>query len=123
MTYTPQTLDHSRRRFLIKTGWLAAGVTALTSCSGLIPVLPTTANPKDEDGSSWIQILADGRVRFLCPRMEMGQGATIGLSQIVAEELGVTQDQIECLAPDSDQLGPFKMTVGSEGIARFSTAD
>ncbi|MBT3789415.1 MAG: xanthine dehydrogenase family protein molybdopterin-binding subunit [Alphaproteobacteria bacterium] len=120
MTYTPQTLDHSRRRFLIKTGWLAAGVTALTSCSGLIPVLPTTANPKDEDGSSWIQILADGRVRFLCPRMEMGQGATIGLSQIVAEELGVTQDQIECLAPDSDQLGPFKMTVGSEGIARFS---
>ena len=117
MFITDQNIAPNRREFLIKTGWLAAGLTILTSCSGLIPVLPTTRDPEIEDGSAWIQILANGRIRFLCPRMEMGQGAVLGLSQIVAEELNVEQSQIECVSPRSDQSPPFSSTGSSLSTA------
>jgi len=114
--------DHtlSRRKFLLRTGWIAAGTTILTSCSGLLPVLPTTTAPDAEDGSLWIQIVEGGRIRFFCPRMEMGQGASLGLSQIVAEELNIGQADIDCVPVNTGQSPPFKMTVGSESIALFS---
>ncbi len=114
----------SRRRFLVNSGWLAAGVTVLTSCSavrGVLPALPTFDSPEADDALAWVQALPGGRIRFLCPRMEMGQGAPLGLSQVVAEELNVEQAEIECVPPDTDQTPPFKMTVGSESIADFFT--
>lgn len=94
----------------------------LASCRSphsLLPVLPSLDDPEIEDGLSWIQVLPDGRVRFFCPRMEMGQGASLGLCQIVAEEMNVDQPDIECVTPSTNQTKPFKMTVGSEGIANF----
>lgn len=117
--------DHiplSRRNFLIRTGWLAAGATVLTSCSALrsvLPALPTFSSPELEDGLAWVQALPDGHIRFYCPRSEMGQGASLGLSQVVAEELNVGQSEIECVRPDTDQMAPAKMTVGSESIFSF----
>lgn len=51
--------------------------------------------------------------------MEMGQGASLGLSQIVAEELNISQSEIECVLPDTNQARPFKMTVGSDSIKLF----
>lgn len=82
----------SRRGFLIKSGWLAAGMTVLASCSSvrsMLPALLSTDDPELEDGLSWVQAVPDGRIRFYCPRMEMGQGAPLGLSQVVAEELNI----------------------------------
>ena len=113
----------SRRGFLKRTGWSAVGVTVISTValplSGcVIPALPTRNDPVLEDGVAWVQALPDGRIRFFCPRMEMGQGATLGLCQIVAEELNVDQSQIDCVLPDTDQVPPFKMTVGSEGISK-----
>lgn len=108
-----------RRAFLIRTGWLAAGTTVLTSCSSFLPALPSTTDPEAEDGLAWIQIQPDGRVRFYCPRMEMGQGAPLGLSQIVAEQLHIGPTDIDCVTPTTDQVPSFKMTVGSEGIRQF----
>jgi len=91
----------------------------LSSCSGLLPALPTTADPELEDSLAWIQVMPDGRIRFYCPRMEMGQGAALGLTQVVAEELNVAARDIDCILPDTNELPPFKMTVGSESIANF----
>ncbi len=111
-----------RREFLIRSGWLAAGMTVLSSCGMVRSVtssLPSIDDPELDDGLSWIQVLPGGRIRFFCPRMEMGQGASLGLSQVVAEELNVGQPDIECVLPDTDQTPPFKMTVGSESIANF----
>ncbi len=112
----------SRRGFLKKTGWVAAGLTVVAAASypfvrSAIPILPTRNDPSSDDGLAWLQVLPDGSIRFYCPRMEMGQGAALGLAQIVAEELNVSQSQIECVTPSTDQVEPFKMTVGSEGIA------
>lgn len=114
----------SRRSFLKKTGWVAAGLTVTAAVSypfarAAMPVLPTFADPELEDGLAWVQALPDGRIRFFCPRMEMGQGASLGLSQIVAEELNIGPSEIVCVSPDTDQTPPFKMTVGSESIRDF----
>jgi isoquinoline 1-oxidoreductase subunit beta len=111
-----------RRQFLIKTGWISAGLTVLSSCSPIysaIPALPSTKSPEWSDAVTWVQVLPDGKVRFYCPRMEMGQGAAVGLSQVVGEELNVGQDDIECILPDTGQIPRFKMTVGSQSIAEF----
>ncbi len=113
-----------RRRFLVRTGWVVAGVTVTAVVSfplarRLLPALPTFAEPELEDALTWVQALPDGRIRFFCPRMEMGQGATLGLCQVVAEELNVGQHAIECVLPATDQVPPFKMTVGSESISSF----
>jgi isoquinoline 1-oxidoreductase beta subunit len=102
----------SRREFLIRTGWVAAGVTVLTSCSRL-PALPTFARPDLDDALLWVQALADGRIRFLCPKSEMGQGIKTGLAQVVAEELDVPLDAIEVVVPDTDQIHPVMLTAGS----------
>lgn len=114
----------SRRRFLKKTGWVAIGVTVVAAVSyplvrSAVPAFPTLADPVSEDGFAWVQALPDGRIRFFCPRMEMGQGSPLGLCQIVAEELNIDQSGIECVLPDTNQVPPFKLTVGSEGIAKF----
>jgi len=114
----------SRRGFLIKSGWVAAGLTVTAIVSypyvrAALPALPTFSDPELEDAFAWIQVLPGGRIRFYCPRMEMGQGASLGLSQVVAEELNIDQSQIECVVPDTDQTPPFKMTVGSESISYF----
>lgn len=115
-------ISPSRRRFLLNSGWMAAGVTVLSSCSPIysaIPALPSTNDPEQSDAVTWIQILPNGKVRFYCPRMEMGQGASVGLSQVVAEELNIGPGDIECVLPHTNQVPPFKMTVGSQSIMEF----
>lgn len=114
----------SRRLFLKKTGWIAAGLTVAAYGSyrvvrANLPALPTFDSPNAQDGAAWVQALDDGRIRFFCPRMEMGQGAGLGLAQVVAEELNVDQSQIDCILPDTDQARPFQMTVGSQSIEHF----
>lgn len=114
----------NRRHFLKKTGWAAAGLTVVTALSypqirSAIPALPTRNDPIPEDGLAWVQALSDGSIRFFCPRMEMGQGASLGLCQIVAEELNLSQSEIECVLPNTNQVPHFKMTVGSEGISKY----
>ncbi|WP_114285932.1 molybdopterin cofactor-binding domain-containing protein [Candidatus Halocynthiibacter alkanivorans] len=114
----------SQRHFLKKSGWVAAGVTVAVYGSyrqvrAKMPALPTFDAPGAQDGVAWVQALAFGRIRFFCPRMEMGQGAGLGLSQVVAEELNIDQADIECILPDTDQAPPFQMTVGSQSIAHF----
>lgn len=124
MVESSTPVSPARRKFLKRSGWVAAGLTvAAVGTYPLIranlPVIPTLSDPKPDDGFAWVQMLPDGRVRFFCPRMEMGQGASLGLSQIVAEELNLSQDQIECLLPNTSQINPVKMTVGSESIFSF----
>jgi len=102
----------SRRDFLLRTGWVVAGSTVLASCSWL-PALPTFSQPDLDDGLLWVQALADGRIRFFCPKAEMGQGIKTGLALIVAEELGVPLEAVEVVAPDTSQISPVMLTVGS----------
>ena len=108
----------SRRDFLVASGWVAGGVTVLSSCS-LVPVLPTFGSVGEDDGVTWIQLRADGSVLFRCPRAEMGQGIATGLSRVVADELGLPQGGVECVYPTTSEIAPVPMTVGSQSVEQF----
>jgi isoquinoline 1-oxidoreductase beta subunit len=114
-------LSVTRRRFLVATGWTAAGVT-LVYLGGrrLLSVLPSFDVPGEEAGAAWLQILPDGRCRMLCPRAEMGQNASIGLAQIAAEELNLGVEEIELRFPSTHEIPQVVLTAGSMSMALFS---
>jgi len=109
-----------RRAFLRGMGWAAAGVTAVAvlPCCGVLPALPTKRTPElEEVVAAWVQVLPNGRVRLYSPRQEMGQGISIGFSQIVAEELDLPVHRIDLVLPRTDELpDPVSSTVGSQSI-------
>ncbi|PIB24572.1 dehydrogenase [Amylibacter kogurei] len=112
------TLTTSRRRFLqgvaastvLLVGMRANGVLAAASET-------TDINP-------FVRIDATGRVTAIVKHFEMGQGPTTGLTTLIAEELGVTMDQIDFdFAPSNPQVynnllfGTFQGTGGSTAMA------
>ena len=112
----------SRRNFL-RTAALAGGGLvvgfSMTGCTRApLPIVP------DADGfipNAFLQITADGVVRFYCPRDEMGQGVTTGLTTLVAEELDIDPARIDVVfaGVHSDYNNPemhVQITGGSTSI-------
>lgn len=56
--------------------------------------LPLSAGPNEVAFDAWIRIGTDGVVTVAVPQLEMGQGITTLLPQIVAEELGADWRQV-----------------------------
>ena len=88
----------SRRTFLKSAGFASGGLVVGFSLSGCGST--EIANPisRVEGGffpNAFIQITKDNKVRFYCPRDEMGQGITTGLSSLIAEELDVSIGEID----------------------------
>ena len=79
----------SRREFLKAAGWTAGGITVLSGCNA-IPVLPSFSEPAAGAELAWVQLSPDGRVRFFCPRAEMGQGVMTSLPMLVAGNWALT---------------------------------
>lgn len=59
---------------------------------------------------------ADGRVEVLVANTEMGQGATTVLTQIAAEALGVSEDQVFVARPDTARVPNSGPTVASRTV-------
>ncbi len=113
-------MEMTRRKFLVRSGWLAGGLTVLGlgGCSA-VPPLPTFGESSEEDIFTWVQLTPEGTVRFRLPRAEMGQGISTGLSQVVAEELAVGLADIECVHQSTSAMAPCQMTVGSQSIENY----
>ncbi len=111
----------TRRTFLARSGWTAAGITVASTISGcsLIPALPSRSAPVEADTFTWLQLKPDGRLLFCSPRQEIGQGISTTLKMVVGDELGVEPNQIDVIAPDTSIIAPAKSTVGSESIKDF----
>ena len=105
----------SRRRllqgggFLLGFAWLGQKAWA----KGEEPSLKMIAPGAPDTGAAFegfapggfIRIGRDGRIFFLIPNVEMGQGIYTGEAMLIAEELEVGLDQIEVLpAPPNDKL-------------------
>ena len=60
----------------------------------------STGTPTSSAG--FVKLNEDGTVSLLSSGVEMGQGASTVLAQIVAEELGVRPEHIRVVAPDTD---------------------
>lgn len=114
----------SRRLLLKHAASFAAGVTvfaATPACAfNPLPALPTRSMPEAEARIAWLRLLPDGRVRLLLPRQEMGQGVSVALRQIVAEELDWDIERVEAVLPDTASIAPVKSTVGSESLKDFA---
>ena len=108
----------SRRQFLIRSGWIGGGLTLVTSC-GFVPPLPTFDGPAPEDAALWVSLQPDGRVRFLLPRAEMGQGISTGLSRVVAAELKLPVTEVDCIYQDTANMAPCQFTVGSQSVENY----
>jgi isoquinoline 1-oxidoreductase subunit beta len=65
----------------------------------------------------WLELYADGRIRMLISRVEMGQGAHTGLRTLVAEELDVAPKSLEIVQVPSDPRYGEIITGGSFTLA------
>jgi len=112
----------TRRQFLVRSGWLAGGITVLgiAGCAAL-PPLPTFRVTAEKDIFTWVQIMKNGRIRFYLPRAELGQGISTGLSQVVAEELNVALENVDCHYQSTVLMAPCQMTVGSQSMENYFT--
>jgi len=108
----------SRRRFLRALGWGAAGITVVAGGAAwtLMPVLPPRNAATPADAAAWISLRPNGKFRLLSTRAEMGQGISVGLRQIAADELGVDLDRIDLVLPDTSRIPVARSTVGSDAM-------
>ncbi|RWM89313.1 MAG: xanthine dehydrogenase family protein molybdopterin-binding subunit [Mesorhizobium sp.] len=78
----------SRRQFLIGASLTGAGLVI-----GLQPS-PSSAAAEAFEPSAFIRIPVDGKIVFVMPSVEMGQGIYTAVAMLLAEELEVTLDQV-----------------------------
>ena len=111
-------LTLSRRRFLIALGWGAGGITAVAGGAAwaLMPTLPPRNAPTPEDAAAWLSLRPDGVFELYSSRAEMGQGISMGLRQVAADELGVGLDRIRLVQPNTSLIPVARSTVGSDAM-------
>jgi nicotinate dehydrogenase subunit B len=81
--------------------------------------LPTGRMGATTDPNAYLHVGSDGKVTCFSGKIEMGQGISTSLPQLLAEELDVTVDAVEIVMGDTD-LCPYDMgTFGSLSIRMF----
>lgn len=117
----------SRRTFLQATGALAIGFS--TGCWSPAQEAPT--GPKPElPGSlsdapridSWLEVSGDGSIRVFTGKLELGQGISIAVAQVAAEELGADIERVSVILADTGQTPNESYTAGSRSIEESATA-
>jgi len=103
------------RRALLRLG---AGVTGVALVGRALPAEAQVGQPAaasalvaaHQSVAAYVAITPDNRVRFTCPAMEIGQGVTTSLAQILAEEMEADWDGIDVvLAGAADvYMNPMK---------------
>jgi len=113
------TLNTSRRGFLRGAAAASAVLVVGIRPDGALAAAgnPSMLNP-------FVQVSTDGSVTVIIKHIEMGQGTVTGLSTLVAEEMGLSMDQIGYdFAPSNPQVynntlfGPMQGTGGSTAMA------
>jgi isoquinoline 1-oxidoreductase beta subunit len=113
------TINASRRGFLKGAAAAAAVLYVGTRPDGVLAAgsAPAQLNP-------FVKIDADGTVTAIIKHFEKGQGPATGLTTLIAEEIGVTMEDIRYEFAPSDPakynnlaFGPFQGTGGSTAMA------
>jgi isoquinoline 1-oxidoreductase len=105
-----------------RRGFLALGGTGLlvffaAQPSGAFQQPVSPGYPSD--WNAYLRIGADGRVTCFTGKVELGQGTSTALAQLLAEELDVAFDSIDMVMGDTDLCPWDRATVGSLGIRQF----
>jgi isoquinoline 1-oxidoreductase len=75
-----------------------------------------------EDINAYLHIAEDGKVTLFSGKIEMGQGAMTSLTQMAAEDLGVSLDTIHIVLGDTDTCPADMGTFGSLTTRMFGPA-
>lgn len=111
----------TRRGALKALGLTGAGLAvAYVFGRDLVPILPSLGTPDFNDGTAWIKVGPEGKVSMLCPIHEMGQGSSLGMAQIVAEELNIDVADIQVSFPSTHDAPGLRFTTGSLGIVEHA---
>jgi isoquinoline 1-oxidoreductase subunit beta len=108
-----QNID--RRNFLKSTGIFAIGFTLpiFGKAEGLTKL---TADAVDLALSPYVLITKDNKISILCPRPDMGQGTTQSMPMLVAEELGVSMEQITVVFTSGEAKYGGQQSGGSSSV-------
>ena len=115
------TINLSRRGFIIGTGATGLTIGILASCAPGGDSDTAEAEPNPEV-NAWVHINSDDTVTIRIARSEMGQGTLTGLAQLVAEELECDWDKVTTEYPTPgenlarDRVWRDFSTGGSRGI-------
>ncbi|NOC83863.1 xanthine dehydrogenase family protein molybdopterin-binding subunit [Ruegeria sp. HKCCD6428] len=114
------TINTSRRGFLKSAAAAGAVLLVGTRPDGAL----AAASSETAQFNPFVKIDADGTVTAIVKHFEKGQGPATGLPTLIAEEIGLTMDQIEYEFAPSDPnvynnllFGPFQGTGGSTAMA------
>jgi isoquinoline 1-oxidoreductase len=117
-------MDISRRGFLALAGpglFVFFGVERLSAYQQEPGRLPGRQSGP-ADFNAYLRIAADGRVTCFAGKVELGQGASTVLAQILAEELDVAYESVDVVLGDTD-LCPYDMgTFGSMNVPYLGPA-
>ena len=105
-----------------RRGFLALGGTGLLVFFATEPLgaFQQPASPGyPTDWNAYLRIGADGRVTCFTGKVELGQGTSTALAQLLAEELDVAFDSVDMVMADTDLCPWDRATVGSLGIVQF----
>jgi nicotinate dehydrogenase subunit B len=111
------TVTLNRRTF-------TAGLGAIVVAFSLDPKLAVGQQPAPLPGSlsnnrmldAWLRINADGTATVFPGKVELGQGITTALAQIVAEELDLSLERVHMIAADTARSPNEGITSGSQSI-------
>lgn len=113
----------SRRDFLKTAAAFSGGLTIALTLPGCSKTEQVAASgpAKEVAANAWLHIGADGKIKFLCDRSEMGQGVYTSLPTLLAEELGVEPSaiHIEFAPPGNEYVNSLlgaQVTGGSTSI-------
>ena len=107
-----------------------AGLGAILVAFSLSPRLALAQQPAPLPGSlnanrmldAWMRINADGSATVCTGKVELGQGITTALAQIVAEELDLSLARVQMISGDTGKTPDEGYTSGSQSIEYGGTA-
>lgn len=106
-------MQTSRRNFIKTTGCLTIGF-----CLGG-KAFKFSSGATDGQGNpinAWLEVLADGRIRVLTGKLELGQGISTAVAQVAAEELNMEMSQVEVIMAETGRTPNEGYTAGSNSI-------
>ncbi|WP_431214021.1 molybdopterin cofactor-binding domain-containing protein [Puia sp. P3] len=72
--------------------------------------------PPNPPSTPWLEVLADGRIRVLTGKIELGQGISTAVAQVAADELDMEISQVEVLIAETGRTPDEGYTAGSNSI-------
>ena len=113
-----KTFSQDRRNFLKKLG----GGVIVVFCIGKLSLLQSFGQNTSEDllnFNAYLRVKEDGRVDCYTGKIEMGQGITTSLAQVLAEELEISIYSIDMIMGDTE-LCPYDAGTWGSLTTRFT---